>query len=75
MEDGVPGIGVRGPATPSLGDLAELLLGREAFGDGLTGDRGVRVVEWRSSCDGQAAQSSNASAECATLDHSCAVNG
>jgi len=35
VQDGVPGIGVRGPATPSLGDLAQRLLYREAFGDGL----------------------------------------
>src|SRR5262249_28747641 len=41
VEDGVPGIGVRGPATPSLGDLAEIVLGREAFADRLTRDRGT----------------------------------
>ena len=58
VEDGVPGIGMRRPSTPSFGDLAELFLGRQAFGDGLTGDRGIshsvgphpsppRAVCWR----------------------------
>jgi hypothetical protein len=41
VEDGVPGIGVCGPATPSLRDLAQLLLCREPFGDGLARDRGI----------------------------------
>src|SRR4029450_9331328 len=41
VEDSVPGIGVRSPVTPSFGDLAELVLGREAFGNSLTGDRGI----------------------------------
>jgi hypothetical protein len=58
MEDGVPAIGVCSPATPSFSDLAELCLGRETLGDGLTGDRGIghavgpqpappRAVVWR----------------------------
>src|SRR5436190_6548107 len=39
VQDGIPGIGMRGPAAPSLCDLAQLVLCREAFADGLTGDR------------------------------------
>ena len=41
VEDSVPGVGVRRPAAPSVGDPAQLLLCSEAFGDRLARDRGI----------------------------------
>src|SRR5438045_3431735 len=41
VQDSEPGVGVRRPAAPSFGDLAQLLLCREAVGDRLARDRGI----------------------------------
>src|SRR4029079_7298822 len=41
VEDSVPGVGVGRPAAPSFGDLAQLLLCSEAFGEHMARDRGI----------------------------------